>query len=108
VNAKSTTFEAPEASWEVGCVEAVSHPIGSGLGRVLFPSPEFFLNFWFKMGHFLFSFIAFRQRGGGIAQCLPLNMLLFPYKIMYLYHHIVCCSALCIVFIAKYLFIYQS
>ena len=41
------------------------------LDRVLWPSTDVFVNFWFKIGHFCSEFFVFRQKVEGTSPSAP-------------------------------------
>ena len=54
----------------VGSLKGVPLPPGGVCAGGL-PLPEFFFNFWFKMGHFLFKKCLCLGRGGGVRRPVP-------------------------------------
>jgi len=57
-NAEGVRLEAP---WRV--VRGCPPPTGGGSGQDSMPLPGSFLNFWFKMGHFLYKFLCSGKGG---------------------------------------------
>jgi len=71
-SAEGKRFETSEAPW--GRMKGgVSPPTRRGVWAEDFAPPHNFLNFWFKMGNFLFKIFCIQAKGEGITQC-PLNM----------------------------------
>jgi len=54
-----------------GCAVGCPPPTGEGSGKGAVPSPDFFLNFWFKMGHFLFKTFYIQAKGGASRSVPP-------------------------------------